>query len=118
VKRRALFLCTIAIIVLAPAVALARRHPNTGERAAIAKRMQIPGECAVIWISTVDRNWASFTTSHKQSCIAHAANGIAVLHHRHGRWHLAFEGSDIPCPVPHVPARVAKDLHVHCNVRR
>jgi hypothetical protein len=42
---------------------------------------------------------------------------VTVLHRKGARWHQAFAGSDIPCPVPHVPAAVARDLKFGCPPR-
>lgn len=97
--------------------AYARRHPRDGERRAIAERMGVPPQCARIWISTVSRRWASFESSTRRECLKWASNGTTILHRRNARWHQAFAGSDIPCPVPHVPARIVRDLRVRCNVR-
>ena len=115
--KRCLLISLVAIAALAPAAALARRQPTTSERAAIARHLGVPARCAVIWISSVDKLWASFTSSHKQSCLAHASDGIVVLHRRHGKWRQSFAGSDIPCPVPHVPPRIVTDLRIRCNTR-
>ncbi len=102
---------------LLAAPAYARRLPHDLERGAIAERMGVPPQCAVIWISTVNRQWASFQSSTKSSCVKWASNGVTVLHRKDARWHQAFAGSDIPCPVPHVPAAVARDLKVGCPPR-
>jgi hypothetical protein len=95
--------------------AYARRRPHDLERGAIAERMGVPPQCARIWISTVNRRWASFRSRTRRSCAKWASNGITILHRRNARWHEAFAGSDVPCPVPHVPAAVARDLRVGCS---
>jgi hypothetical protein len=106
------------LFALAAGPAYARRHPRAGERRAIAARMHVPPRCALIWISTVERRWASFRSRTRQSCLQWAGDGIVILHRRNGRWHPVFEGSDIPCPVPHVPPAVVRDLRVTCDPSR
>ena len=102
---------------LLAAPAYARRHPTDLERGAVAERMGVPPRCAVIWISTVKRQWASFQSSTQRSCVMWASNGVTILHRKDARWHQAFAGSEIPCPVPHVPPAVARDLKVGCPPR-
>jgi hypothetical protein len=111
------WLTGFVLLGLLAAPAYARRPPHDLERGAIAERMGVPPQCAVIWISTVNRQWASFRSSPKASCVKWASNGVTVLHRKDARWHQAFAGSDIPCPVPHVPAAVARDLKVGCPPR-
>jgi hypothetical protein len=113
--RRWLIAAVLFGLLAAPADA--RRQPTDLERGAVAERMGVPPRCAVIWISTVNRRWASFQSSPKASCAQWASNGTTVLHRSNARWHQAFAGSDIPCPVPHVPAAIARDLKVGCPPR-
>lgn len=106
------------LFALVASPAYARRHPRAPERRAIAARMGVPPRCAAIWISTVNRRWASFHTRFRQSCLRWAGDGIVILHRRNRRWHPVFEGSDIPCPVPGVPPAIVRDLRVTCDPSR
>jgi hypothetical protein len=106
------------LFALVASPAYARRHPRDRERRAIAARMHVPPRCARVWISTVDRRWASFRSSTRQSCLQWAGDGIVILHRGNGRWRPVFEGSDIPCPVPHVPAAIVRDLRIRCDGSR
>jgi|tagenome__1003787_1003787.scaffolds.fasta_scaffold20911958_2 hypothetical protein len=106
------------LFALVASPAYARRHPRAHERRAIASHMGVPPRCARIWISTVNRRWASFRSSTRRTCVMWAGDGVVVLHRRNGRWHQAVAGSDIPCPVPNVPARIVRDLRVYCDDSR
>jgi hypothetical protein len=111
----AIVMFVIGLVAISPNTALARRRPTTSERTAIARAMHVPPQCALIWVSTVDPTWARAEDSAQGNCLKYTANGIAILHRNRARWHPVIEFSDIPCPVPNVPARVVKDLHVRCN---
>jgi hypothetical protein len=111
----ALAVFAVGLSTVLPNTALARRHPTKRERAAIARAMHVPPQCALIWVSTVDPTWARAEDSAQGVCLKYTANGIAILHRTRARWHPVIEFSDIRCPVPNVPARIVKDLHVRCN---
>lgn len=114
----AVVMFVIGLSTVLPNTALARRHPTKSERAAIAQAMHVPPQCALIWVSTVDPTWARAEDSAQGHCLRYAANGIAILHRNRAHWYPAFEGSDIPCPIPGVPPKVVTDLHVPCNFHR
>jgi hypothetical protein len=106
------------LLVVSVGNAEARRKATTKERAAIAARFDAPAKCARIWVSTVDRHWATYafddTKYQDADCKSAAADGVAILRLRNGTWRMVTAGSSFHCPVPKTPAKIAKDLHVRC----
>jgi hypothetical protein len=116
--RRVTVVLTLLAVLSVAATADARRKPTTAERTALGKAVGTPGRCLKIFVSTVNEKWARAEFNGKKfdvpSCKAHAADGIVVLHHRHGKWRIVTEGSSFECPVPDVPKRIVKDLKIPC----
>ena len=116
----------IALAVLLPltgaASAEARRKATHAERAAIAAKFDAPPKCAKVFVSTVDRHWASYRfdwrTFDDPDCRPAAADGVAILQRRNGRWRMVTAGSSFDCPVPRTPPKVAADLRVRCVDQR
>jgi len=116
----------IALAVLLPltgvASAEARRKATHAERAAIAAKFDAPPKCAKVFVSTVDRHWASYRfdgrTFDDPDCRPVAADGVAILQRRNGRWRMVTAGSSFDCPVPRTPPKVAADLRVRCVDQR
>ena len=82
----------IALAVLLPltgaASAAPRRKATHAERAAIAAKFDAPPKCAKVFVSTVDRHWASYRfdgrTFGDPDCRPAAADGVAILQRRNG----------------------------------
>jgi hypothetical protein len=105
---------TLALILLLAltAPALAMRPATATERRQVAAKMGIPADCAAVRISTVNRTWARFNSRNTiRRC--QYGDGYVVLHRKHHRWHVVWQGSDLPrCPAQGVPYAVGADLHV------
>src|ERR1700743_1475182 len=114
----ALLLIVGLLLSLGAGSADARRRATSGERAAIAAKFHAPGKCAIVYISTVDQRWATYRFNsdlYKDAdCQPYAADGVTILQFRGSTWHMVTAGSAFDCPVPKTPAKVVKDLHVHC----
>jgi hypothetical protein len=113
----------LALLALAvPAAALARTAVTGATKTPIVRAAlgaQVPRQCAVVYLSTVNRSWSS-TTFHPQHgwaarCQKYGSNGVAILHRARSRWRVVTEGSDFSCPIRHVPAAVTRDLGVSCH---
>jgi hypothetical protein len=106
------------VLVVSVGSAEGRRKATAKERAAIAARFDAPAKCARIWVSTVDRHWATYafdgTKYQDADCKPAASDGVAILRFRKGAWRIVTAGSSFGCPVPKTPAKVVKDLHVKC----
>lgn len=117
--RKPLALLTLVATLVPVAAADARRKATKSEKRAIARVFNAPPKCAKVFISTVDRRWASYQFNAKKidvsPCEQAAADGIAVLRKRNGRWRFVTAGSSFECPVPDVPKRIARDLRVRCE---
>ena len=112
---RIVALLTLVGFLLTAGAADARRRADRAERAAIAKVMQVPARCATVYVSTVNRRWASFRFNFRgEACLPYASDGVAVLRKRHGRWRQVTAGSAFECPVRNVPPRIVKDLRIEC----
>jgi hypothetical protein len=113
--------CAVLVLAL-PAAALARVGVSGTAKTPIvhvALGKQVPRQCAAVYRSTVNRSWAS-AEFHPQRgwasrCEKFGSNGVAILHHTKGRWHMVTAGSDFTCPIRHVPAAVAQDLRISCH---
>jgi hypothetical protein len=118
-------LAVMCVVLLLPAVALARHLANKHQRTAVVNAAvaahdinRSQGRCARVFISTANNSWASLdfpaaSTGKPQNCLAESANGISLFHLRGGRWRFVTVGSSFhPCPPQGVPARVAHDLQV------
>ena len=110
---------TVAFVALLVGSADARRPATKSEKRAISKTFNAPPKCAKIFVSTVDQHWASYQFNAKKidvsPCDQVAADGIAILRKREGRWKFVTAGSAFDCPVPDTPRKVAKDLRVPCH---
>jgi hypothetical protein len=119
--KRLLIAALIATAAI-PTVALGRQRATSTQHsrivnAAVAGKVisKAQGPCVQVFVSTVDRSWATlgFPVKLSAHCQKLAANGVAVFHFRAGRWRLVADGSDFqPCPPKAVPKRVAKDLRL------
>ena len=116
--RRVAMITTVVAVALVASVASAKRRASPRERAAVIgaavaghriNRAQAP--CVRVFISTVNRNWASVNFVYPTPRACHEpANGMLLYHRLHGRWRYVTAGSSIFCPVRGVPNRVAHDL--------
>lgn len=108
-----------AALLLPAATADARRKPTRSEKRAIAEVFDAPPKCAKVFISTVDERWATYQFNHRKidvsPCDQFVADGVAILKKKRGRWRMVTAGSSFECPVPDVPRRIVKDLHVRCE---
>jgi hypothetical protein len=124
-------LAVVAMLTLRSALAFARRQANTKERAAVVRAVQgpaYPPRCAVVYISTANRTWASEDwigeTGRRvpSGCEKYGANGISIVHVEHRQWRVVTAGSAFRCPIqsypgqPAVPRQVGNDLirYLHC----
>ena len=84
---RPLLLALALLLIAGAASAEARRKATHAERAAIAAKFDAPPKCARVFISTVDRHWATYRfdgrTFDDPDCRAAAADGVAILRRRH-----------------------------------
>ena len=119
---RPLLLALALLLIAGAASAEARRKATHAERAAIAAKFDAPPKCARVFVSTVDRHWATYRfdgrTFDDPDCRAAAADGVAILRRRHGHWRMVTAGSSFECPVPKTPPKVAADLRVRCVDQR
>jgi hypothetical protein len=114
----ALLLVVGLLLSLGVGSADARRRATTAERAAIAAKFHAPGKCAIVYISTVDKHWATYAYNGEKykdpDCKPYAADGVVILQFRGTTWHVVTAGSAFSCPVPKTPPKIVKDLHVYC----
>ncbi len=112
----------VLLLVIAPGNAEARRRATSKERATIAAKVHVPAKCSVVWISTVDRHWATFHFNDAKfedpECAAVAGDGVVIMRLRKGAWRTVTSGSSFECPVPKTPKKIAKDLRVSCHDAR
>jgi hypothetical protein len=121
---------TAALVILMvgclPALALARRVAGGKEKAAIIAAIRRAhdigpsqtGSCMRVYVSTVNRNWATMQFIFVRRCESQDANGVSVIHRERGRWRFVTAGSAFSCPIPgHIPSRVQRDLKLFCTSR-
>jgi putative endonuclease len=116
----AFVLAVLALSVL-PAAAEARRGPTRGERIAIAAAVKrthstAPRSCypLTIYVSTVNRRYASANFRGNARCRTMVGNGVFVLRWvRRGVWRMVSEGSEHPCR--EAPRGVIRDLLGFCQ---
>ena len=117
--RLPLALLAIAAVLVPATSADARRKATKSEKRAISEIFNAPPKCSKVFVSTVDAHWASYQFNAAKidvsPCEQVAADGIAVVRKSGGRWRFVTAGSSFECPVPDVPRKVAKDLHVRCH---
>ena len=115
---------TALLLALATCLAVAtsadaRRKATAKEKRQIAQIFNAPPKCSKVYISTVNERWGSYQFDHRkidvEPCDQVAADGIAIVRKRNGRWRFVTAGSSFECPVPDVPRRVAKDLRIPCE---
>jgi hypothetical protein len=103
-------------LVLASGAAGATTAPTAAERPAIIHAFGDPASaapCLVVRLAASDPDYADVRFRTTQGCQRWAFNGTNVLERsRSGHWKVAFEGSSYPCPVPHIPRQVQRDLGV------
>jgi hypothetical protein len=99
-------LIVLAVLGAYPAMALAHKAPNKGQRAALVKAFDqnlkegVPSKCLREQVSTANTSWAyvEFGFDHKGRlpavCAKFAADGKAIFHFRAGKWHWVTSGSD------------------------
>jgi hypothetical protein len=113
----------IALAVLVPAVAVARRLATGTTRTAI-ERVAVPGfdgpqRCLIVAVTTKDGgNWATvgFNGADYRSCASWGLNGVYILHRARGRWRNVTSGSAlIPCGRFGIPVAVRRDLALPCR---
>jgi hypothetical protein len=118
-RTRPVVAMAIAVVLLAPAAAVASRPPTLSEREQITRSYpayirNAPVEC--VWLNIrISSRKASYALVATQvmnwrqrgsRCLRYAANGFDVLRKRRGKWTSIFTGSDEPpCAL-----RVPRDL--------
>jgi hypothetical protein len=115
---------TLAVMLVAPGAAVARRIVTGSTKTAIVRTvptaLPTPQRCLVVYVTTEDGgDWAtmSFNNAMLHSCIRWAADGVAIAHRVNGRWRYVASGSaDIPCGRLGIPVAVRKDLTLPCTV--
>lgn len=102
----------VALGLVIPAIADARRPATPSEKRAIAGA---DARCYRIYVSTIDRRYASLEFAHgtygtDARCTKVASDGIDVFHRSNGRWRDLGGMSDCPAGIRGVPARVYREL--------
>ncbi len=118
--------CLILVLAAAaaalPTGAVARRVAHGDQKAAIvdavrrahALPMSQPASCLVVFVSTVNRNWAELGLSDAKRCRPEPL--LVILHRRLGRWRVVVVGGAGPCPTRGgIPLRVQRDLGFSCQ---
>jgi hypothetical protein len=114
----------VLIVCCFPAMALARRVVHGTEKAAIIAAIRRAhdigpsqtGSCMRVYVSTVNQNWATMQFIFVRRCQSQDANGVSVVHRKHGRWQFVTAGSALSCPIPgNIPTRVQRDLKLTCG---
>ena len=117
--RSALLLTLTAVLLLPVATADARRKATRSEKRAISQVFNAPPKCGKVFVSTVNERWATYQFNHRKidvsPCEQVAADGVAILKKKRGRWRMVTAGSAFECPVPDTPRKIAKDLRVRCH---
>jgi uncharacterized membrane protein len=113
----AVFVC--CFVAAAGARRLAHGREKTAIVAAIRRSHDIgpsqTASCMRVYISTVNGNWATMQFIPTGRCASQAANGVAIVHRKHGRWKFVTAGSAFTCPIPgHIPSGVRRDLKLGC----
>ncbi len=101
---------------------LARGSEKRAIVAAIRRAHEIglsqKASCVRVYVSTVNPSWATMQFIYVHGCEKQDANGVAIVHRRHGRWRFVTAGSSFSCPIPgHSPRRVQRDLKLTCVKR-
>ena len=141
--RKVLFAVFVVLVIALPSSVYAKRLAPAAEKAAIVQALTalhalcywhkghtscsaaiskgIPLRCVAVYISTVNRAWASETDLHSRSCAKWAANGSVIVHLKHHHWVVFTDGSAFTtCPIRgysgkgSMPKPVAKDLLGFC----
>jgi hypothetical protein len=122
--RRLTIALPLAVTLVAPAVAVAKRIVTGSSKTAIVRTVPTavpaPQRCLVVYVTTKDGgNWATvaFNNAMLHSCIRWAFDGVAVAHRVDGRWrHVASGSADLPCGRLGIPVAVRDDLTLPCAV--
>lgn len=122
-RARLLLLCVLASASLAPVpVADGRRAATEAERKAIARAMATPPRCLKIYVSMINRRYASaqFNQKRYRTCRRYASNGIGILREKESRWRYISGMSDCtPNGMKGVPDRVYRELtRAYCRAAR
>lgn len=115
---------SLAVALVAPAVAVARQLVTGSTKTAIVQvvptALPTPQRCLIVFVTTKNGgNWATvgFNNAMLHSCIRWASNGVAIAHRVDGRWKYVGAGSaDIPCGRLGIPVAVRQDLSLPCAV--
>jgi hypothetical protein len=113
---------TLAVMLVLPAAAVARRVVTGSTKAAIVRTvptaLRTPLRCLVVYVTTKDGgNWATmgFNNALLHSCIRWAADGVAIVHRVDGSWRFVGAGSsEVPCGQLGIPVAVRGDLRLPC----
>lgn len=116
--RRVIITVIVAVGLVAPAVAVARRVATGSTRAAIERAAIGHGEpqrCVLVYVTTKDGgNWA--TAALNPRC-PRVAQGVGIVHRTHGSWRLVTGGSAFGCRELRqlgMPVAVRHDLRLAC----
>jgi hypothetical protein len=110
----------VAVLLVAAASAGAADARITAhgqqKRAVIRAVLRVPTRCEDVWISSVNRSWATMYAAGttRPVCPKYAYNDEWFLHQVSGKWRNVSAGDDFECPrphrAPHVPYPVLRDL--------
>src|SRR3954468_13265898 len=85
--RRIAAVCVVLFSVAGSGSAEARRPPTAAERAGIANAFKVPSRCSKVWVSSIDRHYASYEFNPKaKNCSRYGSNGIDILRLRDSLW--------------------------------
>lgn len=108
----------LAVLTIGSGVADARRLPTKIERAGVHRVFKVPAKCSKVYVSTVDRRYASYEYRDSAACRRYGTNGIEILKRTGNRWRAVGGFSDCSevIGIRGVPARIFADLsRVFCT---
>lgn len=120
---RRIAVLTALVLCCLPAGGIARTLVHGNEKKAIVAAIRRAHDigssqtasCMHVYVSTVNPNWATMQFIFVHRCAKQDANGVAIVHRMHRRWHFVTAGSSFSCPIPgHIPPRVQRDLKLSC----
>lgn len=120
---RRIAIVTAALLCCLSTAALARQLVQGKEKQAIVGAIRRAHDigpsqtasCMRVYVSTVNRNWATMEFIFNHRCAKQDANGISIVHRTNDHWRFVTAGSSFSCPIPgHIPPRVQKDLKLSC----
>src|SRR5690349_11157607 len=111
--RRIATVCVVLVSVATSSAAEARRRPTAAERAGIANAFKVPSRCSKVWVSQIDRHYASYEFNPKaRNCARYGSNGIDIVRLRDSLWKDLGGMSDCAAggSIRGVPSRIFAEL--------